>query len=104
MARWTMDGDKLLGLLGLAQRAGQLAVGARAVEKMVKQGGKPVVVLATDAGDSQRAKLSKLQPVRALVDDVLTGEEMARAMGRQKLVVAGVCDPGFVKGILALVP
>ena len=96
--------EKLLSLLGLAQRGGKLAVGARAVEKLVKQGQKPVVVLATDAGASQRAKLSKLQPVRALVDDVLTGEEMAQALGRQKLVVVGVCDPGFRKGILALVP
>ena len=48
--------------------------------------------------------MSKLQPVRALVDDVLTAEEMARALGRQKLVVVGVCDPGFTKGILALAP
>ena len=47
--------EKLLSLLGLAQRGGKLAVGARAVEKLVKQGQKPVVVLATDAGASQRA-------------------------------------------------
>lgn len=102
-----MDRDrrtKLLSLLGLAQRGGKLAVGARAVEKLVKQGQRPLLVLASDAGGAQRAKLSKLQPVRALLDDVLTGEEMARALGRQKLVVVGVCDPGFVAGILALAP
>lgn len=97
-----MDGEKLLGLLGLARRAGKLAIGFNAVDNLVRRGQNPLVVLAIDAGASQRNKVRGWSPVRGLVDDVLKGEELARAMGREKLVVVGVCDAGFVRGIRGL--
>jgi ribosomal protein L7Ae-like RNA K-turn-binding protein len=97
------DAEKLLGLLGLARRAGRLAVGFSAVEQMVRRGEAPLVVVATDAGASQLGKIRRWDNLRGLVDDALTAAELARAMGRDKLVVVGVSDPGFIKGIQKLV-
>jgi ribosomal protein L7Ae-like RNA K-turn-binding protein len=94
--------DKLLGLLGLARRAGRLAMGFSAVEKMVHQGEKPLVITAANLGDSLKGKVSRWHPVRGVVADVLTAEDMARALGRDKLAVVGVSDSGFVKGIRKL--
>ena len=99
-----MDGmspekEKILGLLGLARRAGKLAMGFNAVERLVKRGARPLVIVATDIGPSQRNKVFAWEPVRGLMSDVLTGEEMARTLGREKLVVLGLSDPGFIKGI-----
>ena len=94
--------DKLLGLLGLARRAGRLGMGFSAVEKMVAKGENPLVVTASDMGDSLKGKVSRWQPVRGVVDGVLTGEDMARAFGREKLAVVAVSDSGFVKGIRKL--
>ena len=45
--------DKLLGLLGLARRAGRLALGFSAVEKMVHRGEKPLVITASDLGGAE---------------------------------------------------
>jgi len=94
--------DKLLGLLGLARRAGRLGMGFSAVEKMVARGENPLVITASDLGASLKGKVSRWQPVRGVVADVLTGEDLARALGRDKLAVVGVSDSGFVKGIRKL--
>ena len=94
--------EKLLGLLGLARRAGKLAVGFRAVESLVRRGENPLVVFAQDIGASQRNKVLGWEPVRGILGDMLTQEELARTLGREKLVVVGVSDPGFIKGIKKL--
>jgi ribosomal protein L7Ae-like RNA K-turn-binding protein len=97
-----VQADKLIALLGLARRAGRLGMGFSAVEKMVVKGENPLVVTTSDMGDSLKMKVSRWQPVRGVVSGVLTGEEMARALGRDKLAVVGVSDSGFVKGIRKL--
>ena len=97
-----MLADKLLGLLGLARRAGKLGMGFSAVETMVAKGERPLVIVAADTGESTRGKISRWQPVQGVVADVLTAEDMARAFGRDKLAVVAVSDSGFVKGIRKL--
>ncbi len=98
-----VDGQKLLGMLGLARRAGKLAVGFSAVEKIVRRGEAPFIILALDAGASQKKKIERWEPLSGMLSDVLTAEELAQAMGREKLSVVGVSDVGFVKGIRKLV-
>jgi ribosomal protein L7Ae-like RNA K-turn-binding protein len=98
-----VDGQKLLGMLGLARRAGKLAIGFSAVEKIVRRGEAPLIILASDMGPSQKHKISRWEPLRGTLAEVLTGEELARAMGREKLSVVGVSDAAFVKGIQKLV-
>jgi len=77
-------------------------MGVSAVEKMVTKGENPLVITSSDIGDSLKGRVSRWQPVRGIVADVLTGEDMARALGRDKLAVVGVSDSGFVKGIRKL--
>lgn len=72
------------------------------MEKMVFKGENPLVITSSDIGDSLRGRVSRWEPVRGIVADVLTGEDMARALGRDKLAVVGVSDSGFVKGIRKL--
>lgn len=98
----TREGEKLLGLLGLARRAGRLAIGFRAVETLVRRGENPLIVYASDIGPSQRNKVLGWEPVRGFIGNVLSQEEMAKTMGREKLVVVGLCDSGFIKGIRKL--
>ncbi len=97
-----MDTRRLLGLLGLAQRAGRLAVGISAVESMVRRGPRPLVVIARGAGESQLRKVRKLQPVLAVLENEVDREELARCLGRRELSVVAVNDSGFVKGLRKL--
>lgn len=97
-----VDPARLLALLGLAMRAGKLLVGFSAVEQAVHRGKEPLVVLASDMGASQRTRALRLEPVKGFVTGVVTGADLAAAMGRNKLVIVGVSDPGFVDGIRKL--
>ncbi len=95
--------DKLLGLLGLANRAGRLGIGFTQVDKMVRRGENPLVIMSDGIGASQKNRMERWEPTRGTVKGILTGEEMAQAMGREKLAVLGVSDSGFVKGIMKIV-
>ena len=93
---------KLLGLLGLAQRAGKLALGSRAVTNLVRKGRLPLVIVARDVGLAQRRKWLKLEPVRGFLVDIVSRDELARALGRKQLAVVAIDDKGFVDGIKKL--
>ena len=94
---------KMLSLLGLARRAGRLAVGFSAVEQEVRGTRKVLVVAASDMGAAQKSKVNRFENLAGLIDDALTSEQMADAFGRNKLAIIGVSDPGFVKGIKKLI-
>jgi hypothetical protein len=94
--------ERVLGLLGLARRAGKLALGATAVEKQVRHGPPPVVIIAHDAGGNQRSRVKKLGPVRGVIDGLLGRDDLAGRLGRNELVVVAVNDPGFVRGLFEL--
>jgi len=91
--------ERLLGLLGLARRAGQLAIGGSAVENMVTRGRRPLVIVARDSGASLRNKMLHLDPVRGFLVDLVSREDLSKALGREKLAVVAIADRGFVSGI-----
>jgi len=93
---------KLIGLLGLARRAGMLAVGTTAVEKLVRRGERPLVILAVDAGAALGQRAARWSPVRGVVADAVTSAQLAVALGRDKLSVVGTAAPDFVRGIRKL--
>ncbi len=77
-------------------------MGRTAVEVMVRRGREPLVVLASDAGASLAGAVRRLEPVGGLVTGVVDRERLAGALGRRDLAVVAVDDPGFVKGLRAL--
>ena len=96
------DAARLLALLGLALRAGKLQMGWSAVEQAVHRGKQPLVILATDMGPSQRNRAMRLEPVKGFVTDAVTCADLAASLGRLKLSIVSVYDPGFVDGIRKL--
>ena len=49
--------DKVISLLGLAERAGKIASGEFAAEKAVKTGKARLIIVAEDASDNTKKKL-----------------------------------------------
>lgn len=96
--------QRLIALLGLAQRAGKLAAGISAVERSVARRQRPLVLLVSDAGGALRRRVARLEPVRDLRVMSVTRAELARALGRHDLAVVAIADTGFVRGITALSP
>jgi ribosomal protein L7Ae-like RNA K-turn-binding protein len=94
-----------LDLVGLAQRAGRLAVGTHAVKDAARRGELEAAVLARDATDNARERVLPLLRacgVRVVLCD--SAAELGRAVGRPRLVVVGLKDPGFAGRVVAALP
>ena len=94
-----VDGPQLLKILGLARRAGRLAVGFDAVAQLVERGRRPLVVVAADVGPSQKKKIMRLKPVRGFWADRVGRDELAAALGSKELAVVALDDPDFLRGL-----
>lgn len=99
--------DRVTGLIGLARRAGKVAVGYDAAATAVREGKGSLGLCACDLSPKSRKEwlfsVSRSSvPVRTLP---LTKETLGAALGVHKPVgIITVCDEGFARAIGALCP
>ena len=90
--------SKFQGMLGLAMRAGKLAVGEGKAEEAIRSGKAFLLILSTDASDNTEKKFlnmansHKLPVVRSCDRDTL-----GKILGREFAVIVAVTDLGFAK-------
>lgn len=83
---------RCLNLLGLARRAGALAIGATQAEAAIRAGAAKLLVEASDGAEEGREKLMSLhiglwgRPPAAV--GCFTGEELGVALGRERVIHA----------------
>ena len=89
---------EVLGILGLARRAGSAVTGTGAVRDAVRSGSARFVLLAEDAAAGQVGKVENLLQHRA-VPWVTWGsqEELGRAVGAAPLSAIAIMDDGFAR-------
>jgi ribosomal protein L7Ae-like RNA K-turn-binding protein len=93
----------VLGLLGIARRAGHIAIGFDAVKAAVTDGRVQLILLAADRSTKTEKELRYAAqgsscPIRVLAADK---EALAHALGLQKPVaVAATDDRGFAAAML----
>jgi ribosomal protein L7Ae-like RNA K-turn-binding protein len=97
------DLESLEGLLGLARRAGKLALGTEAVDSALSQGKVHLLIIANDASQSTAGKLER----RAVRNDVLflragSRDEFGAMTSRNSLAFLGILDQSFARGILKI--
>ena len=91
-----MNEDKVLNLLGLAQRAGKLSSGDFIVEKTPK-----LVLLAGDCAANNEKKYIQLAELHHIpLRKVGSKETLGMAIGKEVRVVVAVEDDGFAKALL----
>lgn len=99
---------RLLDLLGLASRAGQVVTGTEAVRGGVRDDKLRRVILAGDAAPTQRKKLEPLLKARGVPYHVMfTQAELGAAMGRAPVSAVGLGDANFARRageLLASIP
>ena len=89
----------VLGLLGLARRAGALRLGSGPVLRALQEEPPGLVFLARDAGADLAARVMR-ERGKSVVDDTLLGTtDLAEAFGRGRLSVVSVHEKGFVSGL-----
>ena len=92
--------DKVISLLGLAERAGKIASGEFAAEKAVKTGKARLIIVAEDASDNTKKKFQNMcdfyeVPIYFYGDK----DTLGHAMGKEFRASLAVLDAGFAKGI-----
>ena len=91
--------DRFLTLLGLALRAGKLAVGEEPVRLALQEGKARTVFLAQDASDHTRRKLEPKLGEVPLTPIPATKAELGRALGRESCAICAVTDKGFAQSL-----
>lgn len=100
--------ERLIGLIGLARKAGQAVTGFEKVRERLRAGqkGRPVgaLVEATDGAADGKEKLARLAGAAAggmPIIEVLTGRELGLAFGRDFAIHAALDRGGFADRAIA---
>ncbi|MBQ8682205.1 MAG: ribosomal L7Ae/L30e/S12e/Gadd45 family protein [Selenomonadales bacterium] len=92
--------DGILSLLGLAQKAGQLASGDFGAEKAIRAGKAKLIMIAEDAADETKKKYLELAAeYQTDCCEAASKIELGTAIGKEFRAVIVVLDEGFRKGI-----
>lgn len=93
--------NKVMNLLGLAQRAGKVQSGDFIVEKALKAKTVKLLLLASDAGPNNEKKYRHLAQVHDVpIRSFATKEELGHAIGKELRVVIAINDEGFSKSMI----
>lgn len=96
-----MNEDRILNLLGLAQRAGKLSSGDFIVGKAMKKKTPKLVLLAGDCAANNEKKYIQLAELHHIpLRKVGSKETLGAAIGKEVRVVVAVEDDGFAKALL----
>lgn len=97
-----MNTQKLMNLIGLAQRASRLIVGETQVLTVVRSQQAKLVILAADAGAATAKRITdKCAFYQIPLTQALTSTELTTALGRPRKIAA-VMDAGFARSMEAL--
>lgn len=93
--------DKVLGLLGLAHRAGAIEIGEEPTAAAVRAKAARLLVLASDAADNSIRRVQHFARVGncPLLCLPCTKEELGGALGRTSCAMAAITDIGFAKTV-----
>ncbi|MFW5892976.1 MAG: L7Ae/L30e/S12e/Gadd45 family ribosomal protein [Bacillota bacterium] len=93
-----MSDTRALGLIGLAARAGGVVDGSERVLSALKKSHRPIVFLASDAGENTAKKIhDKCTHYQVALNEGFTKEELSKAIGKKNRTVIAVTDERFVK-------
>lgn len=97
-----MDSNRILSLLGLALRGGNLAVGEEPVEAVARARDARVLLLASDAADNTRRRVEHFaQAGQCLWLHIpFTKAELGQAVGRSSAAIAAVTDIGLATAVV----
>jgi uncharacterized protein len=89
--------QRIWGLIGLARRAGKLALGTTAVEQALKNQAAELLLVATDARAATASAWLEPEVRRGRAAAYGTKAELGAALGREEVGAVAVLDPGLAR-------
>jgi len=92
-----------LGLIGIALKAGRVAVGEEPVSDACRSHGAKLILLASDTAENSVRRAEKFAEAgkTPCLTAPCTKEELGRALGRTSCAMIAVTDTGLASGLLA---
>lgn len=98
-----MNTNKIVSLLGLAQKAGKIASGELAVEKTVRSGKAKLLLIAADSSaGTKKGYCDMAAYYHVPLYEQLTKEQLGVCIGKEQRAALVVTDAGFSKAIINL--
>lgn len=99
-----MINNKILGLLGLATRAGKTVFGTESSKEAIEQKKVKLLIIAEDAADRTKKNFEQICckyniPIKV----ILTIEEISKSIGQNNKAMVGIKDTNFSKEILKII-
>ena len=99
-----MNDDKILGLLGLAHRAGCVASGAMQTEKAVISGRCKLLLVAADAAPETQKRLNIMIAETGIpMFRILSKLQLGNAVGKSPKAALAINDIGFASSLRRMV-
>ena len=94
--------DSIIGLLGIMRKASAVTLGEDRTADAVSNGKARLLILSSDTGEKQEARLERLLEGHStqIIKLALSSEELGRAVGIGRCSVLGVTDLGFARTLL----
>ncbi len=98
-----MNDQKIISLLGLAQKAGKIASGELAVEKAIKSGKAKLLIIAADCSESTKKNYRDMSTYYDVeFYEKFSKEQLGQCIGKLHRAALAITDPGFNKAIKTL--
>jgi ribosomal protein L7Ae-like RNA K-turn-binding protein len=92
---------EIIGLLGLAQRAGKIIIGSTAVSREIRRTSEAMLLFfAVDFSSATKERMLAHAATRPRIVEIGTMEEWGKFFGREKVGVMAIADRNFAAGIL----
>lgn len=95
-----MNNNQLLGLIGLAMKAGKICFGADSVEQEMKKKKVKLVLIAQDSSERTKTKFQKLckenQTECLIIGDI---ETLSKSIGKVNKAIIGIEEENIAKQI-----
>ena len=99
-----MNRNKVLSLLGIAQRGRNIVSGEFATEKAIKEGTAKLVIVAGDASDNTKKHFHDMCAYRELpIIELENKDDVGHAIGKQMRASLALTDDGIASAIMKLV-
>ena len=99
-----MINKKILGLLGLATRAGKTIFGTESVTQAIQKKQVRLVIVAKDAAERTKKNIEKLCQENQIEQRVwASNSELSQAIGQVNKAIIGIKDQNFSNEIIKLI-
>lgn len=96
-----MNEQRLMSVLGLAQKAGKIVSGDFAVQGAVKSGKAKLLIIANDASAATKKEYQYQAEVRNItIYYALSKEQLGGAIGKALRAAVAITDNGFIKPLV----